>query len=128
LPQAANAQSLKPEAEELLTTEDIAASVKAVNALKQDKTKVKVYCGVVDMLDEAEGDHDATGTAAAKKPVDPKAEESLDAKVETIIGSLGEDFSDAYYALADLPENSPIGKPLVAAFEELEKSCDSKSK
>jgi len=59
LPQAANAQSLKPEAERPLTTEDIAASVKAVNALKQDKTKVKVYCGVVDMLDEAEGDHDA---------------------------------------------------------------------
>jgi hypothetical protein len=51
----------------------------------------------------------------------------LDAKVETIIGSLGEDFSDAYYALADLPENSPIGKPLVAIFEELEKSCDSES-
>jgi len=27
-----------------------------------------------------------------------------------------------------LPENSPIGKALVAAFEELEKSCDSESK
>jgi hypothetical protein len=66
LPQAANAQSLKPEAEEPLPTEDIAASVEAINALKQDKTKVKVYCGVVDMLDDAEGDHDATGTAAAK--------------------------------------------------------------
>ena len=75
--------------------------------------------------DEAEGDHDATGTAAAKKPVDPKAEESLDAKVEKIIGSLGEDFSDAYYALADLPENSTMGKPLAAAIEELDKSCDS---
>lgn len=24
-----------------------------------------------------------------------------------------------------LPENSPIGKPLIAVFEELDKSCDS---
>jgi hypothetical protein len=36
---------------------------------------------------------------------------------------LGEDFSDAYYALAELPENS-----IAAAIEELDKSCDSESK
>ena len=123
--QVSSAQSPKQEAEEPLTAEDIAESVKAVNALKQDKAKVKVYCSVVDMLDGAEEDDKATGKAAAKKPVDPKAEEALDAKVEKIIGSLGEDFSDAYYTMADLPEKSPIGKPLIAAFEELDKSCDS---
>jgi hypothetical protein len=128
LPHVASAQSPKPEADEPLTAEDIAAGVKAVNALKQDKAKVNTYCGVVDMLDDAEGDDDAAGKAATKKPVNPAAEEALDAKVEKIIDSLGEDFSDAYFTLEDLPENSAMGKPLAAAFDELDKSCDSESK
>ena len=71
--QVSSAQSPKPEAEEPLTAEDIAESVKAVNALKQDKAKVKVYCSLVDMLDGAEGDDNATGKAAAKKPAAKKA-------------------------------------------------------
>jgi hypothetical protein len=39
------------EADEPLTAEDIAAGVKAVNAFKQDKAKVKIHCGVVDIED-----------------------------------------------------------------------------
>jgi hypothetical protein len=81
---------------------------------------------VVDIEDAAR-DVEAAGKAAAPKSFDPKAEEALDAKVKEFISSLGEDFSDAYYALADLPENAIMGKPLVAAIEELDKSCDSDS-
>ncbi len=114
------------EADEPLTAEDIAAGVKAVNAFKQNKAQVKIYCGVVDIEDFARN-VDAAGKAAAPKSVDPKAEEALDAKVKEFISSLGEDFSDAYYALADLPEHSLLGKPLVAAIEELDKSCESES-
>jgi hypothetical protein len=120
LPHVSSAQTAKPEAVEPLTKEDIAAGVAAVNALKQDKAKVETYCGMIDMRDDAEG---ADGKAA-----DPKAEEAMDAKVEKIVMSLGEDFSDAYFALQELPEDSAMGKPLAAAFEELDKACESEGK
>jgi hypothetical protein len=120
LPHISNAQTAKPEVIEPLTQEDIADGVAAVNALKQDKAKVETYCGMIDMLDEAEG---SDGKAA-----DPKAEEAMDAKVEKIVMSLGEDFSDAYFALQELPEDSAMGKPLAAAFEELDKACESEGK
>jgi hypothetical protein len=74
-------------------------------------------------IEDAARDVEATGKAAAPKSVDPKAEKALDAKVKKFISPLGEDFSDAYYALAELPENS-----IAAAIEELDKSCDSESK
>jgi hypothetical protein len=72
------------EADEPLTAEDIAAGVKAVNAFKQSKAKVKIYCGVVDIEDFARN-VEAAGKAAAPKSVDPKAEEALDAKVKSLL-------------------------------------------
>lgn len=115
--QSSYAQGADSEAEEPLTAEDIADGVAAVNALKKDKAKVAKYCSAVDMIDDGEGEDGAA-------PADPKAEEALEAKVEGIISSLGEDFSDAYYALEDLPEGAALGKPLVAAFEDLDKACE----
>jgi hypothetical protein len=74
------------EADEPLTAEDIAAGVKAVNAFKQDKAKVKIHCGVVDIEDAARD------VEAAPKSVDPKAEKALDAKVKKVYQPVGRRF------------------------------------
>ena len=79
------------EADEPLTAEDIAAGVKAVNAFKQNKAKVKIYCGVGDIEDAAR-DVEAAGKAAAPKSVDPKAEKALDAKVKKVYQPVGRRF------------------------------------
>lgn len=115
LPVAAVAQTAAPEVEEPLTAEDIAAGVTAVQALAKDKAKVEAYCKMVDMVDDAQ--------PAEGKTMAPEAESALDAEVDKALATLGEDFGDAYYALDELPEKDPMGAPLVAAFEELDKAC-----
>ena len=117
-PQISSAQTAKPEANAPITIDDIADGVKAALELRQDKAKVKIYCSALDLIEAAEGDAKPNA-----KPANPKAAEALDAKVEKIIKSLGEDFNDAYFALEDLPDNSPLGSPLRAAFEVLDDSC-----
>lgn len=116
--QPLSAQDADSEAAEPVTAEDVADGVEAVNAIKSDKQKVKTYCSALDVIDDTEGEDGSTTVT------DPKAEEALDAKVEKIINSLGEDFSDAFFTLDELAEGAAIGKPLVAAFEELDKLCD----
>lgn len=114
-PSATFAQDTPQEANEPLTKEDIADGVAAVQALKQNAAMLKAYCDLVDMVDDAQPAEGAS--------MDPKAESALDAKVDKALATLGENFADAYYAMDELPENDQMGKPLVAAFDELDKAC-----
>jgi hypothetical protein len=109
----ARAQTEK-DASEPITAEDIADAVEAVNAVKTNKAKLQIYCEWSDLQEEAE----------EKAATNKRAAEALEARADKLLERLGEDFGDAVEIEDELAENSPLGAPLFAAFEELEEICE----
>jgi hypothetical protein len=72
-----------------------------------DPDKLQIYCEMSDFAD-AQGDAE-----------DPAA----DAKIDGYLEQLGPDFETAWETSDEVDENSPDGKRLEAAFDELDGKC-----
>jgi hypothetical protein len=82
----------------------------AINTFKQtegDAAKLKTYCAMSDVV-EAQGD---------------KEDAAADAKTDDFLKQLGPDFEAAWDTADEADENSPDGKRLSAALDELDAKC-----
>jgi hypothetical protein len=97
----------------LIATPALSANPKVDNALKvlqaigADANKMKIFCEMM-VLDEKMGDKE-----------DPALEDQVDKLAE----QLGPDFIAAWDAIEEIDENSPDGKVLAAAIDQLEEKC-----
>jgi hypothetical protein len=99
----------------LVTTSALAANPKVENALKvlqdisRDPVKMKTFCEMM-VIGEKKGD---------------KEDAVLEAQIDKLANQLGPAFKAAWDAIDDIEENSPDGKVLAAAIDQLEEKCPS---
>jgi hypothetical protein len=97
----------------LVTTPSLAASpqveaaVKVFRAVGADAKKLKTFCEM-DQIDEKKGD---------------KEDPVLQAQIDKLLDQLGADFKAAWNVVEDIDKNSPDGKVLNAALDQLEDKC-----
>ncbi len=91
----------------LAVSPQVEAAVKVFQAVGADANKLKTFCEMMK-IDEKLGDKD-----------DP----ALEAQIDKLLGQLGADFKIAWAALEAIDENSPDGKVLNAALDQLEDKC-----
>jgi hypothetical protein len=97
----------------LITTPALAASpkveaaIKVLQAVGADANKLKTFCELMQ-IDEKMGE---------------KEDPVLEAQMDKLIDQLGADFRAALEAVEDIPEESPDGKVLAAALDQLEDKC-----
>lgn len=94
----------------LAANAEIDAAVKVFNDVQNNPEKLKTFCAMAKVMDDA-GD-DETKAEAAEKEVDGYLEK------------LGPDFETAWNAGGDLPEDSPEIKKLDDAFDAVASKCD----
>jgi hypothetical protein len=85
----------------------IDAAVKTFKQVEGDAAKLKTFCAMSNAMD-AEGD---------------KEDAAADAKIDGYMKELGPDFETAWNAGENLDENSPDGKRLNDAMDELASKC-----
>ena len=91
----------------LAASPKIDAAVKVFQTVSADPAKLKTFCEMSKAMDEA----GEKGT--------PEAE----AKIDVLMKQLGSDFETAWNAGDDLDENSPDGKVLNTALDDLSTKC-----
>ena len=85
----------------------VEAAIKVLQAIAADAGKLKIFCEM-SFLDEKMGDKD-----------DP----TIQAQIDKLANQLGADFIIAWAAIDAIDENSPDGKALSAALDQLEDKC-----
>lgn len=99
----------------LIVTPAVALDAKVKEAIKtfgdvgSDPAKLKAYCDMGELMEEA-GD-------------DEKKLEAADAKIEAHFDTLGPEFETAWNAGENLKEDSEDAKALSAALDELDQKC-----
>jgi hypothetical protein len=91
----------------LAASPQVEAAVKVFQAVAADANKLKTFCEMLK-IDEQMGDKD-----------DP----ALIAQIDKLIDQLGANFKVAWTAVEAIDENSPDGKVLKAAVDQLEDKC-----
>jgi hypothetical protein len=91
----------------LAASPKVDAAVKVFKAVATDAGKLKTFCAMSKVMEQA-GEKE-----------DPK----LDAQIQGFIKQLGPDFETAWGAGDDLDENSPDGKVYNAALDDLSGKC-----
>jgi hypothetical protein len=91
----------------LAASPQVEAAVKAFRAVGADANRLKTYCEL-NQIEEKMGDKDSP---------------ALQAQMDKLLDQLGADFKAAWSTLEDIDENSPDGKVLQAAAEQLEDKC-----
>jgi hypothetical protein len=87
--------------------EKVEAAKKAFQSVSADPAKVKTYCEMAKVMEDA-GDQ-----------VDPDTE----TKIQTLIKDLGPDFETAWNTGGELDENSEDAKVYNAALDDLSNKC-----
>lgn len=85
------------------------AAVKVFNDVQNNPEKLKTFCAMVKVMDDA-GD-------------DEKKAEAADKEVDGYLKQLGSDFETAWNSGADLPEDSPDAKKLDDSLDALQSKC-----
>ena len=97
----------------LITTPTLAASPKVESALNvlqavgADANKLKAFCALMKLDEKLEGKEDA----------------ALLGQVDKLLDQLGVDFKVAWTTIEDTEEQSPDGRALSAAVDQLEDKC-----
>ena len=82
-------------------------AIATFKSVGSDQAKLKTYCEMADAV-EAQGDKDNDASEQA---------------TDSYLDKLGPDFEAAWQVNEDTDDNSPDGKRLSAALEELENAC-----
>jgi hypothetical protein len=91
----------------LAASPQVEAAVKVFQAVGADANRLKTFCEM-NQIDEKMGE---------------KEDPALKAQIDKLLDQLGADFKDAWKAVEDIDENSPDGKVLKAALDQLEDKC-----
>jgi hypothetical protein len=85
----------------------IEAAIKTFNAVGADARKLKIYCEMTKAMDAMEEKQD---TAA-------------EAKIQGYVKQLGTEFETAWNAISDVDVETPDGKAITAALDDVEGKC-----
>jgi len=91
-----------------------ADAVKVVNAIKGDKAKVKAYCDMGKLSDQA---------AEADQKKDTKKADELAKQMDELGKQLGPEFNALMDAMQDMDPNSKAVQDINATLEDLDKLC-----
>ena len=97
----------------LVATPTLSASPKVEDAIKvlqavgTDANKLKAFCELMKLDEKLEGKEDAV----------------LERQVDKLLDQLGADFKAAWTTIEDTDEQSPDGRALSAAVDQLEDKC-----
>ena len=83
------------------------SAVATFQSVAKDAGKLKIYCEMSDIMDKA-GDN---------------PDDATEAKIDGFVKQLGPDFQTAWDAGDDMDEDSPDGKKLDAALDDLSSKC-----
>jgi hypothetical protein len=83
------------------------SAIATFQSVAKDAGKLKIYCEMSDIMDKA-GDN---------------PDEATETKIDDFVKQLGPDFQTAWDAGDDMDENSPDGKKLDAALDDLSSKC-----
>jgi hypothetical protein len=93
------------------TKADVAKVVQIISA---DKAKVKVYCDIGKLQEDAQ---------KLDEKKDAKKLADLDKQIEALAKKLGPEYAKLMQAMQNIDPNSAEGKDLFGAFEPLDKMC-----
>jgi hypothetical protein len=93
-----------------------ADAAKVVAGIQADKEKVKIYCEMADLYNQA--------SQASEK--DAKKADELAGKADALGAKLGADYEKLSKDSADQDPDSPEGKKVAAEFEKLDGACAKK--
>ena len=93
------------------TTADAQKVVKMISA---DKAKLKIYCDLSTMAEQAD---------AAEQKKDTKTAEALADKMDAMAEQLGPDYVALVDGLQDMPENSKEGEAIAETMAALDEMC-----
>jgi hypothetical protein len=85
----------------------IEAAIKVYKAVGANPGKLRTYCEMAKLIEQMGDKQDA----------------AAEAQIDRLMGQLGTDFQAAWEAGDGLDENSPDGRALYAAMDELEDKC-----
>lgn len=88
----------------------VESAVKVFGEVQNNPEKLKTFCTMVKVMDEAGEDE--------------KKAEAAEKEVDGYIKQLGSDFETAWNSGADLPEDSPDAKKLDDSLDALQSKCD----
>lgn len=91
-----------------------ASAQNVVKLISADKAKVKVYCDLAKLSDEAQ---------EADQKKDTKKLEQISAKMDELGKQLGPEYDALMDGLQDVDPNSKLGQDIGASMEELDKLC-----
>ncbi len=83
------------------------SAIATFQSVAKDAGKLKIYCEMSDVMDKA-GDN---------------PDDATEAKIDGFVKQLGPDFQTAWDAGDDMDEDSPDGKKLDAALDDLSSKC-----
>jgi hypothetical protein len=83
------------------------SAIATFQSVAKDAGKLKIYCEMSDIMDKA-GDN---------------PDEATETKIDDFVKQLGPDFQTAWDAGDDMDEDSPDGKKLDAALDDLSSKC-----
>ena len=87
---------------------------KVVQSINSDKGKLQTYCDISKLSQQM---------VAADERKDTKALQVLGPKLGALADKLGSDYVKLMDGLDQVDENSPEGKEIAAAFDQLGKQC-----
>jgi hypothetical protein len=91
----------------LTTSPQVEAAIKVFRAVGADASRLTIFCEMME-LDKKFGE--------TEDPV-------LEAQINRLLDRLGADFKAAWETVEEIDENSPDGKILNAALDELSEKC-----
>ncbi|RTL61951.1 MAG: hypothetical protein EKK41_26240 [Hyphomicrobiales bacterium] len=91
----------------LAASPNVASAIKTFQGMSGDNAKMKTFCEMTKVMSQA----------------GEKEDKAADAKIDTLLKSLGSDFEKAWAAGDDIAENSPDAKEYHGAMDDLMKKC-----
>jgi hypothetical protein len=85
----------------------VEAAIKVLQTVAADPVKLKILCTMMD-LDDKMGD---------------KEDPAIEAQIDKLADQLGPEFKAAWSAIEAIDENSPDGKVLAAAIDQVDDKC-----
>ena len=91
----------------LAASPKIESAIKVYKAVGSNPQKLRTFCEMSKVIEKMGDKEDA----------------ALEAQINRLVGQLGPDFQTAWEASDGVDENTPDGKALYAAIDELEDKC-----
>jgi hypothetical protein len=85
----------------------VESAIKVYKAVGANPAKLKMFCDIAKLMEQMGDKQDA----------------AMEAQIDRLVGQLGPEFQTAWEAGDGIDENSPDGKALYAALDELEEKC-----